>query len=369
MAARVVVIDDHVPTRVLGAGYPRSLAVLEALAREASGVTLCASQEPLPDAGAVEKLPSGVNVFPARGADAVRAAIAGAPGVLWISRPNNLELVERIARREPQLLAGWHVVYDAEAVFALRVVAARAILGEAVSAFQQRRMLRQELRPAEIADVIVAVTPSEAQAIAATVSVPVRVISVPGELRLTSREWQDRRHLLFIGPVSDRMSPNGDALAHFVARAMPAIGATGVRLRVAGRGATAASWLGDLASPYVDLLGPVDDIEPLYDAALALVVPLRYGAGMPTKIVHAAQRGLPAIVSSLAARQMGWQAGRELLIADDPSTQLAAVRELSTNREQWQALRDGALAALTRDHAPERFAAGVREVAFDMARR
>ena len=301
------------------------------------------------------------------GLDAVARTLdahASHRGVLWVGRPGNVELLDRLRRLRPDLLAGWHCVYDAEAVFALRVVAERALRGETVSDHQRRRLLRAELRPAELADRIVAVSSAEAAVIREHVGRPVAVLSYPAHPRPTANAWNARRALLFVGAADLPDTPNGDSLVHFLRDVMPDLAARGVRLGVAGRGTAADGWLAAHAGPQVDLLGMVGDLEPLYAAALAFVAPTRYGAGIPIKVLDAARHGLPVIASPFVAAQLGWRDREELLVARDAADWALAAGELARDPVLWQDLRACALAALERDYAPARFAACVGEVAF-----
>lgn len=365
--AGVVLVDDHVPQSAIGAGHPRGAAVLRALAAATGTVDVCATQAPLPDPGPAEALPDNVRVAAGFGIDTlvrVVLARAGARGVLWVGRPNNMQLVDQLQRRDPGILQGWRIVYDAEALFALRVAGERAIRGEAMSAHQHRRSLRAELRPAETAHRIVAVSPAEAAIIGEHLRRPIVVASYPAQPRPPATRWRDRSGLLFVGAAAEADGPNGDSLRQLLAGPMAALSADGVRLRVAGRGTGAGGWLAAHANANVELVGPVADLSPWYDVALAFVAPTRYGAGIPIKVLDAARHGLPVIATPFVASQLGWRDGEELLVARDPQEWVGAVRRLAADEVLWQGLRERAWAALQREHAPERFTARIRDAAF-----
>jgi Glycosyl transferases group 1 len=367
-ARGVVMVDDHLPQAAIGAGHPRGAAILRALAGDAREVIVCATQAPLSNLPPAEALPPNVR-FAGAGIDAVVAAIeAGAshPGVLWIGRPNNMQLINRLLRLSPALFVGWRLVYDAEAVFALRDIGATALRGEVVSGHQRRRLLRAELLPAESARAIVAVSRPEAVLIEEIVRRPVFVASYPAHAVPTRAAWSARRDLLFVGAATGSDSPNGDSLTWFLATMMPELPA-GLRLRIAGRGTGSDGWLRSLAGPKVDLLGALGDLVPLFDSSLAFVAPTRYGAGVPIKVLDAARHGLPVIASSFIAGQLGWRDGEELLVADDAETTKRAALALMNDETLWIRLREKALAALARDHDPERFRATVRAAAFGTA--
>jgi hypothetical protein len=127
------------------------------------------------------------------------------------------------------------------------------------------------------------------------------------------------------------------------------------RLRVAGR--DGASRLCDLVKPRVQLLGRVEDLTQHYRQARVFIAPLRFAAGMPHKLHEAAACGLPAVATSLLAKQLGWEDGTELLVADTPEAFARQCARLYTDPALWQRLREAALVRVTADCDP----AGFRE--------
>ncbi|MDO4919663.1 glycosyltransferase [Kocuria sp.] len=126
--------------------------------------------------------------------------------------------------------------------------------------------------------------------------------------------------------------PNRDALLWFATRVLPLVRRhhPDLRLRVAGAGAdpglvTAAREHG------VQLLGFVPDLDPLYAAAAAVVVPLRLGAGLKFKTVEALSAGVPVVTTPVGAEGVGlreWFAG----VAEDPEDFARAVLDVLADR-------------------------------------
>ena len=286
------------------------------------------------------------------------------PGVLWVGRPNNMQLVNDLQRRRPELLDGWRIVYDAEALFAMRTAGERAIRGEAMSEHQRRRLLRAELRPAETAHRIVAVSASEAAIIGEHVRRPMVVASYPATLQPMATPWRERRGLLFVGAAPRRTVPTATACCNCWPVPCPRLPPAARGCTWPGRGTGAGGWLEAYAGANVELVGPVADLAPLYDTALAFVAPTRYGAGIPIKVLDAARHGLPVVATPFVAAQLGWRDGEELLVAHDPDGWVRAVRRLAVDEALWHGLRERAMTALQREHAPQRFAARIGEAAF-----
>jgi glycosyltransferase involved in cell wall biosynthesis len=108
----------------------------------------------------------------------------------------------------------------------------------------------------------------------------------------------------------------------------------------------------------------VADTTPLYEAARIFIAPTRFAAGTPYKIYEAAAMGLPCVVTTLLAEQLGWRDGEELLAvpADEPMAFAAAIARLYHDEALWMRLRAGALKRLARENSPADFARAVKNL-------
>ena len=124
-------------------------------------------------------------------------------------------------------------------------------------------------------------------------------------------------------------------------------------------GATSLPAVWNLAAPGVRVLGSVDDLTELYGRARVFIAPTRFAAGIPFKLHHAAAHGLPVVATSLLAKQLGWQAGRDLLAADEPESFAQACARLYRDPELWRGLRSAALDRIGQDCSQSRFDAAL----------
>ncbi len=127
--------------------------------------------------------------------------------------------------------------------------------------------------------------------------------------------------------------PNVDSLTWFLHEIHPRIlkRRPGTTVRVVGPGS--AAFRDRLSSPGVMFEGRVDDIAPFFRTARLLVVPLRIGSGIRVKIVQAFGARLPVVSTSKGCEGLRVDAGKHLMVADEPEEFAAVVTELLDDTE------------------------------------
>jgi len=358
-----LVVDDVIPRSGWGSGYPRSAQIVRALARCSDEVDVCALQEnPGPDAAA-DSFPSNVRSVAGYGYEAFQSALRavnGRLGLLWIGRPHNLAKVFLAHQMWPRLFAGVRIVYDAEAVSASRTIMERDLGGQPMTRLQRRVLLRDELRPTEIAHAIVCVSQLEQQLIRDVTGRTPAIVAAAAEIAETPASFSDRRDFVFLGALWNSQSPNADSVRFFVECVLPIIvRRSDAKLRIAGSGSDQAAWLRSIAGQRVEIAGPIDDLAELFGQARVFVAPTRYAGGIPQKVIDAARHGVPVAGTGLIAAQLGWRDGQELRVADEPALMAEACLALYEDQGLWKRIRSTALAAVRRDFDPAAFDAAV----------
>lgn len=193
------------------------------------------------------------------------------------------------------------------------------------------------------------------------------VIGHVRELALTQRPWGDRAGLLFVGAMHETDSPNLDALHWFVEAVLPIIEeALGWQTRLTVVGYTAEHVdLGRLRDhPRVTLRGAVANTVPLYDQHRVFVAPTRFAAGTPYKVHEAASFGLPVAATEMLRMQLGWESGRDLLVADssDPTLFAQHVLALYADEQLWHTIRSAAAERIRNEHQPDRYTSALGAV-------
>ena len=355
-ARRILFVDDRVPYPSLGSGYPRSAAILQTLVAAGHAVTFYPMTFPQDDRARIRAS------FSATVADRVEfmldhgieglarfaAARRDAFDVVFVSRPHNMQFLQPFLGEETGRLGKIPVVYDAEALFALRDFRKAAVLGEALDPVAAWRRLEDELALARAADRVTAVSAAEAQRFAVAGCADVRIIGHAVEPEPTLRAFDEREGLLFIGALDDDGSPNVDSVLWFVREVLPIFHTlldAEPPLVLAGRANHPA--IQALQGEKVRVLGRVEDLTPLYDRCRVFVAPTRFAGGIPHKAHEAAAHGLPMVATSLIAGQLGWS--EELLVADAPLQFARQCAALYAQTDLWQTLRARALARVARD--------------------
>jgi lipopolysaccharide biosynthesis protein/GT2 family glycosyltransferase len=369
---RILYIDDRVPFPSHGAGFPRTNHMLHAIHAAGWFVTFY----PLRHPGdlwsqSYELLPRDVEIMADHGCYGLEPFLRERIGyydVLLVSRPHNMEVVQKALLAVPDFLDSTRLIYDAEALIAPREAMRLALEDVAVDEAQQKQALEHEIGLVAGALLLVAVNEYEAAQFRAAATIPVRVIGHRIKPEPTPTSFEARADILFVGLLDHDGSPNVDSIMWFAREVMPELDrliGTHYKLKLAGR--NAGKRIQALAGSRIELLGRVDDLTPCYDGARLFIAPTRYAAGLPQKVHEAAAFGLPCVTTSLLAWQLGWESGVELLAADAPKDFAAACARLYTDQQLWGRLREEALKRVARECNPADFAGRVSEMLAGLA--
>jgi GT2 family glycosyltransferase len=136
--------------------------------------------------------------------------------------------------------------------------------------------------------------------------------------------------MLFLG--SFRHTPNQVALEWFARFVLPLIVAKlpHARLLVAGSDPPARHTLSDPANA-VELLGFVEDIQPLLSSCSVFVCPIRSGSGVRVKLLEAFATGIPVVSTTIGAEGLARVDGEFCALADDAPGFAAKVVQLLEN--------------------------------------
>jgi glycosyltransferase involved in cell wall biosynthesis len=366
---RILFIDDCIPHLDQGSGYPRANAIANAMIRMGFAVTLFPmvnGEEPWQRV--YRDLLREIEIMADASADSLGAFLQERRGeydVIFVSRPHNMQYLLNVLG-DKSLFNGGRLIYDAEAVFALRTQERARILGKGDSEAVTRELM-EELELAGKADEIVCVSEVERRHFVERGLAPVHILGHSLEPKPTANTFEERHDILFVGAMNGPDSPNEDSVLWFSKDVLPLVRAklasADVRLIVVGQ--NTLQRLSTLADdPSVELLGSAEDLSPYHERARIFVGPTRFAAGIPIKLLEAAARGVPIVATALIAAQLGWVEGEQLLTAPatDPERFADQCVRLYSDKELWLRLREDALARMREDCSPERFVENLQTI-------
>ena len=171
--------------------------------------------------------------------------------------------------------------------------------------------------------------------------------------------------LLFSGTMN--YPPNEEGIRWFSERVWPAIRAAqpDARLLVVGR--EPPPRVQALAGrDGIEVTGAVPDVSEYFRAATAVVVPIRSGGGTRLKVLEAFAARRAVVSTTVGVEGIAAEAGRHLLVEDDPSRFADAALELLASAPERARLAGEARALVERDYdwraLGDRFAAVLESV-------
>ncbi len=367
---RLLLLDDRVPHRGLGAGFPRASDMARGLVAGGFFVTLYPMTVPTEDAvGLYADLPREIEVVCGRGRTELARFLAERPGyydTILVSRPNNMETFNAVYESARDLFKGVRIIYDAEAIFARRDAAKQKLDGVELPRKMMADLVQAETDLGRWADRIVTVSQVEATEFLQRGFPEVHVLGHQVAAQPTPTAFDQRRGILFVGAMHGDDTPNADSVLWFAETVWPTLSKDlpeDAGFIVAGTNKSQAVW--SLDSGRISVRGFVDDLGALYDGCRLFIAPTRYAAGIPYKAHEAAARGLPMVTTTLIADQLGWRDGEDLLVADTPEDFARQCLRLYESKDVWQQLRDGALQRIRTECSQDSFRTSLAEIVKD----
>lgn len=295
----ILVIDERIPARRLGAGYPRAVEILEILHKNGYRISFLPSS-------VRERIQPETEQLLALGIEIVESfedlSQPDDIDVVMISRPRVFAKVCDLIRQ--QFPEAW-LVYDAEALFYTRELLRRQVLGFDILMEDIDQQKKHEMALIELADQVIAVSDHEREVmLQESTQKNIVVYGYYPPKQEGGLPFDQREGVLFVGSfVAGEGSPNEDAALWFTKEVWPEVQKElGCKLYIVGSEPTEA--VKALASDNVIVTGYVEDIGYYYDHCRVNVVPTRFSAGIPLKVIEALAYLIPTIVSSIIFKQL-----------------------------------------------------------------
>jgi GT2 family glycosyltransferase len=364
---RVLVIDDRVPHIRLGSGYPRARDMLHDFVAAGAEVTLFPMMPHLETRAQLRStLDIEIEVVLGHNSRTLRGFLEERrnhyDGIV-VCRPHNMRDFRSAIGRDRALIGDAALIYDAEAIFSFREILQRRVAGSVIPEQTALKMLADEIALIGDVDAVLTVSEREKSVFEANGVSSVHLLGYPIASEPGATPFAARNGFIFVGAMPGDDSPNADSLRWFAADVLPLLRrefGEGVRLQVVGQ--CDAPSVRALDGKALELLGPIDDLRPIFEQARVMVAPTRFAAGIPHKVHQAAAFGVPVVASTLIAEQASWQDGHELLAAADAEGFADACIRLHRDEALWTTIRSNALDRCAADCSPEAFRQGVGRI-------
>jgi len=156
--------------------------------------------------------------------------------------------------------------------------------------------------------------------------------------------------ILYIGTLS--WEANSDGLIWFLKHSWPLVKAKqpNVTFTIAG---SCPPQLRDTLlklEPNLNLLGFVEDLEVLYQTHRVFICPLRFGSGIKVKVINSLYRGLPTVMTPIAAEGLALNNRQHAYITHDAADFASYVVTLLTNKNQWLLFNNESRSLMLQDY-------------------
>ncbi len=221
----------------------------------------------------------------------------------------------------------------------------RGLPGAGYSFLQTLKLRTFERHLLQSADKNIAVSEADARALL-SLAPDADIEVVPNGVDLSSYEMADGAHevptlCVFVGKMDFR--PNIDAMSWFCRKVWPKLRIDNPEAELAIVGRDPVARVRALAGPAITVTGAVDDVRPWLARAGIVVVPLRVGGGTRLKVLEAMAMAKAIVATSMAVEGLDLVSGAEVVTADTPDGQVAAIsrlmRESGMRRELGRSAR------------------------------
>jgi glycosyltransferase involved in cell wall biosynthesis len=167
--------------------------------------------------------------------------------------------------------------------------------------------------------------------------------------------FEDTTDIVLTGSYSELDGPNADGLLWFDRSVRPLIpDLPGLRYVVAG--SKAGDFVRSVTLDYgYTIASDPPDMAEIYRSARLMVAPTRFAAGSPMKVHEAAAHGVPVVVTSLLAHQLGWKNDVSNAPYPNPGDLAGAIADLALQRGAWEKAQSRQRKLVARDCSPEKF--------------
>jgi len=361
---RILFIDDRIPHQDLGAGFPRSNLIIQALVDLNYDVTVYSLN--FPKEGNWEDIyrdldPKVEVVFNYRRERFIefQNLRSNYYDLIWVSRPHNFEfLVNKLSG-----FKDCKIIYDAEAVFSERAVEKSKLEGEIID---EEVLFNEELALCEYADAVVTVKEKDQNLFEDFGNELTYVLNVAFNIPDYIAPFNSRNDLLFVGNLDFDDSPNVDSIEWFVREIFDPFQEKLGQATLHLVGSSKSKKIRKLGHQREDIVihGTIDDLTNIYNQCRVFLAPTRYAAGSPAKVFMAAAHGIPVLATELIINQLQWKQGKLIDGAhhDKPKEFLSRLIKLYSDESHWNLISKSGLKEIKKFHSISAFKDKLKQI-------
>ncbi len=227
------------------------------------------------------------------------------------------------------------IVVDSVDLHYIREARQAEISGDAAQRAAALETKRRELAVYRSADIVTTVTDRDREILRGELpGKPILIMTNVHDIEQRKNGFEERKDLLFVGNFNH--GPNEDAVLWFVHEVFPAIQKElpDVRLHIVGNNPTVR--VQALAGEKVIVTGWVPSVAPYLETSRLSVAPLRFGSGVKGKVGEAMAKGLPMVLTPVAAEGMGIVHDQHAYVCDAPKDFARMAVDLYRSKETWE---------------------------------
>ena len=244
------------------------------------------------------------------------------------------------------------IIFDTVDLHFVREEREAQLLGNAAMVRSAALTRAKELAVIEKSDVTVVVSDVEKTLLLKIKpSARIDIVSLINTPISVGAPFTDRSGILFIGGF--RHAPNVDAIKWYASEVFPIVRHLLPNVVTTVVGSNMPDEVDALRQDGLQVLGFVEDTDPLLRGARVSIAPLRYGAGIKGKINEAMNYGIPVVATECAVEGMQLVDGRDVLVADGAYAFAQAIVRLHSEPELWNTLSAAGRANVRAHFSPD----------------
>lgn len=354
-----LVIDRHLPTPNRDGGSKRLVQLLKEFQSLGCHVTLAAFNLEAEAAPRQALESRGIEVLRKPFVQSFKSYLRSHGGLFDFVLLSRLGVASRLLPVVRRHCPRASVLFDSVDLRSVREARAARLTGDRREVRTAQKTARRELELVSQVDATLVTSPTERKYLSQhSPSSVVALVPTCYPSVAPGASFERRSGALFVGGFRHR--PNLDGMLWFLDEIWPQIRLIlpGFQLHVVGE--DPPQELARSATEGVKIHGFVADLSSLFESCRMSIAPLRYGAGLKSKVHQSLAVGLPCVATPIAAEGLGLMPDIHAVLADSVSRFAEGVTRLNSDRDLWQRISIEGRAHVERYFSEKTFKAGLQ---------